>query len=105
MSQSSTLHTLILLFALLPCCASDKPVPVEETIKFQSGDATLEGTLNLPDAKGKFPVAIFVHGSGMRIRDDFRSFVHSFNEAGVVTFRYDKRGVGNSGERTRMSAH
>lgn len=96
MQQSSRLQALILGMALVVCCASDKPSPVEEVIKFRNADLTLEGTLNLPDSKGKYPVVVFVHGSGMRTRNDFRVFVREFNEAGVATFRYDKRGVGNS---------
>jgi dipeptidyl aminopeptidase/acylaminoacyl peptidase len=85
------------LLTLLPCCVPDKPAPVEETVRFGSGEATLEGTLNIPDSRGKYPVVVFVHGSGMRTRDDFRSYVQAFNEAGLATFSYDKRGVGNSG--------
>jgi uncharacterized protein len=95
--QLSKLLAVALALNLLPCCASEKRAPIEETVKFQSGDATLEGTLNLPDARGKYAVVIFVHGSGMRTREDFRVFVHAFNEAGIATFRYDKRGVGLSG--------
>jgi dipeptidyl aminopeptidase/acylaminoacyl peptidase len=97
MPQSSKLHALVTVLMLLPCCASDKALMVEETIRFQSNDVALEGTLNLPDKKGKFPVVVFVHGSGMRTRDDFRAFVYSFNQAGIATFRYDKRGIGASG--------
>src|SRR5687768_9220966 len=97
MPQSSKLHASILVLTLITCCASERPKPIEETIRFQSGDTTLEGTISLPESKGKFPIVIFVHGSGRRTRDDFRSFVHAFNEAGVATFRYDKRGVGKSG--------
>src|ERR1044071_2334824 len=97
MKLPSNMQVLIFLLTLLPCCASDRPVHIEETIRFQSGDATLEGSLDLPGSTGKYPVAVFVHGSGMRTRDDFREFVRAFNEAGIATFRYDKRGVGNSG--------
>jgi len=96
MRQSSK-HALIVVLTLLPCCASDKPARIEETIRFQSGDATLEGTLSLPESKGKYPVVVFVHGSGMRTRDDFHAFVDAFSEVGIGTFSYDKRGVGNSG--------
>jgi dipeptidyl aminopeptidase/acylaminoacyl peptidase len=95
--SSSRMLAFVLALTLLPCCAAEKRVPVEEIIKFESDNATLEGTLNLPDAYGKYPVVIFIHGSGMRTRDDFQSFVSAFNAAGVATFRYDKRGVGNSG--------
>lgn len=91
------MRKLFLLFALLPCCASERSAPVEEFLKFQSGEVVLEGTLNLPDNEGKFPVAVFIHGSGLRTRDDYRAFVKSFNDIGVATFRYDKRGVGASG--------
>lgn len=95
--RHSTLHVLVLSLTLLVCCSSDKPAATEEIIRFRSGEATLEGTLSLPDSEGKYPLVVFVHGSGMRTRNDFRSFVQGFNAAGVATFRYDKRGVGNSG--------
>lgn len=70
----------------------------QEQINFKSGDATLAGTLVLPAAKGKHPVAIFVPGSGAISRDEsapFREF-DTFISNGVGLFIYDKRGTGMS---------
>ncbi len=81
----------------MTCCASDHAQQLEEIVTFESREATLEGTLNLPGGERTFPLAIFIHGSGKRTRDDFRQFVPAFNNIGIATFRYDKRGVGKSG--------
>ena len=70
----------------------------QEQINFKSGNATLAGTLVLPAAKGKHPVAIFVPGSGALSRDEsapFREF-DTFISNGVGLFIYDKRGTGMS---------
>jgi uncharacterized protein len=40
---------------------------------------------------------VFVHGSGRRTRSDYSEFIAPFLQNGLATFRYDKRGVGNSG--------
>ena len=66
------------------------------TIQFNSSGVILEGTLDLPTGKGKFPLLVFVHGSGRRTRADYHEFVAPFLENGFAIFRYDKRGVGNS---------
>ena len=78
-------------------CSASNDVPVEQTIKFQSDDATLEGTLNLPGNSGKYPLAVFIHGSGMSTRSDYSEYVTPFLNKGIAVFRYDKRGVGASG--------
>jgi dipeptidyl aminopeptidase/acylaminoacyl peptidase len=66
-------------------------------VSFRSDDISLEGVLNLPGNSGKYPLAVFVHGSGMATRNDYREFVTPMLEKGIAVFRYDKRGVGTSG--------
>src|SRR5688572_407627 len=68
-----------------------------EIIQFNSNGVILEGVLDLPNGVGKFPLVVFVHGSGMRSRSDYGEFVAPFLQNSFAIFRYDKRGVGNSG--------
>jgi uncharacterized protein len=70
--------------------------PRSEVIQFNSSGVILEGILDLPTGRGKFPLLIFVHGSGRRTRADYDEFLIPFLQNGFATFRYDKRGVGNS---------
>lgn len=76
---------------------AEKNAPVEEIIRFKNNDVFLEGVLNLPGSSGKYPVAVFIHGSGMTTRQDYNEFVLPLLKTGIGVFRYDKRGVGASG--------
>lgn len=87
----------LILPMMFSCTAATRPQPASEDIKFESDVTTLEGILDVPSGKGKFPLAVFVHGSGRRTRTDYNEFVAVFLQNGIATFRYDKRGVGNSG--------
>ena len=87
----------LLILALVLCCtASSGQKHKSEIIQFNSSGVILEGTLDLPTGKGRFPLLIFVHGSGRRTRADYQEFVIPFLQNGFAIFRYDKRGVGNS---------
>ncbi|GIH78010.1 hypothetical protein Plo01_44390 [Planobispora longispora] len=82
------------------------PAPVaEERVTFRSGDLVLGGTLALPAGPGPHPVAVIMTGSGPLDRDAdhkrmplgvSRDLAHALARAGVASFRYDKRGVGES---------
>jgi uncharacterized protein len=86
-----------LLVALtLPGCAKET-CSANEIIKFDNNGVVLEGELNIPGGATKYPLAIFIHGSGMATRNDYQEFVTPFALEGIATFRYDKRGVGESG--------
>lgn len=86
-----------LVLPLVLCCtASSGQKQRSETIQFNSSGVILEGTLELPTGKGKFPLLVFVHGSGRRTRADYQEFVAPFLQSGIAIFRYDKRGTGNS---------
>jgi dipeptidyl aminopeptidase/acylaminoacyl peptidase len=82
---------------LLSCSLCSHQTQKSEIVRFSSGGITLEGVLDLPGTEGKFPLVVFVHGSGHRTRSDYSEFVAPFLKNGFATFRYDKRGVGNSG--------
>ena len=73
------------------------------------GEVPLSGTLHLPAEAGadawKRPAILFIHGSGPVDRNEsarfiplnvFNSLAEEFGNAGYASFRYDKRGVGES---------
>ena len=91
-------------------------MPTPETIRFRAGDATLEGTLLLPEGDGRHPWAVLVQSWLPRNRDggwDTDRYAGWFAEGeggscpserlaaalaarGVATFRWDPRGCGAS---------
>jgi hypothetical protein len=77
----------------------------ERDIKFPSGPLTLAGTLALPAVTGPAPAVLLLPGSGQTDRDDnarklalnvFPPLSQAIARCGIVTLRYDKRGVGAS---------
>ena len=81
------------------------PFPyTQEEVSFSNGDATLAGTLVLPEGYSrKTPVLIMVTGSGQENRDEeifdhkpFAVIADALARAGIATLRYDDRGVGGS---------
>lgn len=77
----------------------------ERTVHFTVGTDTLAGTLRVPDGEGPFPAALLVPGSGPVDRDSnhprmplavTRQLAETLAAAGVMTLRYDKRGIGES---------
>jgi len=78
----------------------------ERELGFSSDGVELSGTLALPSGSGPFAAAILVAGSGPVDRDGnaqgmpmdaYRQLAHALAEAGIASYRYDKRGVGESG--------
>ncbi|WP_225753419.1 S9 family peptidase [Actinotalea sp. Marseille-Q4924] len=74
-------------------------------VRFRSAGETLVGTLTVPDGDGPFPAALVLPGSGPVDRDSdarqlrlgiTREVAGALGAAGLVTLRYDKRGVGES---------
>ncbi|MEM8600990.1 MAG: alpha/beta hydrolase [Bacteroidota bacterium] len=63
-----------------------------------SGDATMAGTLVLPDRPGAHPAVVFVHGRGRasRQREPYREQANVLARHGIAAFVYDKRGVAAS---------
>lgn len=68
----------------------------EEEISFQTGDATLRGTVLLPEGEGRRPAVALVHGAGPHPREDQRAEAEAFAREGVVVLIYDKRTAGYS---------
>lgn len=72
------------------------------------GEKTLKGTLTLPQVEAeKLPAVLIINGSGSANRDGnikkpaieaniYRDLAHFITGLGIITLRYDKRGVGES---------
>jgi pimeloyl-ACP methyl ester carboxylesterase len=69
------------------------------------GEHPLAGTLTLPDGDGPFPAVVIASGSGPLDRNSNhrrarfevgRQLAVALTDAGFATYRYDKRGVGES---------
>ena len=75
-----------------------------EEVTFSNGEATLAGTLVLPEGCSRTtPVLVLVTGSGQEDRDEtlfehkpFAVIADALGRAGIATLRYDDRGVGGS---------
>ena len=72
----------------------------EMPIKIHTSDLDLPATLCVPKGVVKFPIVVFVHGSGANDRDEtigpnkpFRDLAHGLAELGIASIRYDKRSL------------
>jgi pimeloyl-ACP methyl ester carboxylesterase len=68
----------------------------EEEVAFANGDASLDGTLILPDGPGPHPAIVLLHGSGPLTRYSFGPYPRFFNSLGLAVLHFDKRGAGRS---------
>lgn len=68
----------------------------DEDVSFQQEDATLSGTLLLPEGPGPHPAIVLLHGSGPLTRYSFGPYPRFFNSLGLAVLIYDKRGTGDS---------
>lgn len=75
------------------------------SVKVRGG--ALRGSLLLPAGEGPFPLVVFIGGAGTTDRDGnnynvpgrcdgMRSLAFALRDLGVATYRYDKRGAGES---------
>ena len=71
---------------------------VEVRIPLKMGPMNLPGILTAPNRKGKFPVVIFVHGTGPNDKDEsvgatkiFKDIAIGLAENGIASYRFDKR--------------
>jgi X-Pro dipeptidyl-peptidase (S15 family) len=73
--------------------------PPTEEVTFDSGDATLAGTLIKPAETGVFPAYVMLHGAGPETRGSPASRAHAKTlvRSGFAVLIYDKRGAGASG--------
>ena len=76
-----------------------------ENVNFQNkkDEIVLAGTFTRPKAKGKYPVAILISGSGPQDRDEtfsghkpFLVLADHLTRQGIAVLRYDDRGFGES---------
>lgn len=74
------------------------------------GEVTVSGDLRFPEGAGRFPVVIYMHGSGGPLAQHESVWLRRFREAGFATFQIDAfrpRGVrstiGNQGAVTAAS--
>lgn len=84
-----------------------KPYPyISEDVTFSNPNAniTLAGTLTLPSKEGKFPVVVFISGSGPQNRDEelfdhkpFLVIADYLARNGIAALRFDDRGTAESG--------
>lgn len=67
-------------------------------VSFESGDATLKGTLVKPAGYGSLPTIVWTHGSGSDTRETFyySGRAHLMAQHGFASLIYDKRGAGES---------
>jgi pimeloyl-ACP methyl ester carboxylesterase len=66
-------------------------------VTFTSGDATLAGTLLVPqNSKAPHPAIILLHGSAPLTRYSFGPYPHFFTSIGLAVLTFDKRGAGAS---------
>ncbi|UUZ94878.1 alpha/beta fold hydrolase [Paenibacillus sp. P25] len=93
------LTLLLLLTWMLPAAKAASPDYKEENVKFQSGDAALEGTLLLPSTQGPYPAVVLVHGSNSSDREKYRGEAEMFAKAGIAALIFDKRADGFSKSR------
>jgi hypothetical protein len=72
--------------------------PAIRQVTFESQGVTLAGEISYPAGNGgPFPAVALVHGSGPATRAGNAPLVTLFNELGIATLAYDKRGTGASG--------
>jgi pimeloyl-ACP methyl ester carboxylesterase len=78
---------------------------MEREVKFKSGNLQLSGTLRLPDSLEPKGMVLLIAGSGQLDRDEnlkkfhinaLKEISEYLAEHEIATFRYDKRGVGES---------
>ncbi|MHB0878272.1 MAG: alpha/beta hydrolase family protein [Anaerolineae bacterium] len=75
----------------------------QEEVTFTNADASLAGTLTLPEGDGPFPAVVLISGSGQQNRDEevlgfkvFGTIADYLTRQGIAVLRYDDRGIGGS---------
>jgi len=110
---------LVMLVALGGCAQQTQGEFIESEVYFQTDDSEIAGTIAIPEGDGPSPAVIVLSGSGAFDRNGdvdaavieaskeagvpyvvanstYRDIAYGLSEAGMVTLRYDKRGIGNS---------
>jgi len=97
-----------------PTASEEGGLGTTRTVTFANGTLALVGTLELPrDVPSPYPAVLFVHGSGAVDRDGnaagfemdaYRQLAVALAESGIASFRFDKRGTGESGGDLSMAS-
>ncbi|MGH9871280.1 MAG: alpha/beta hydrolase [Pyrinomonadaceae bacterium] len=88
---------------------------ISESIVIETSTGDLHGTLLRPKSASPMPIALIIAGSGPTDRDGNSPMLSGPNNSlkllaeglaarGIASLRYDKRGVGESGEAMRLAA-
>ena len=72
------------------------PPPTTADVSFESGDATLRGTLVLPSGSGPHPAVAYVPGRGCASRSGGLRRLRWLAQYGIAGLAYDNRGAGDS---------
>jgi pimeloyl-ACP methyl ester carboxylesterase len=72
------------------------PSPQTTDVVFNSGDATLHGTVVTPDTPGPHPALVYVPGRGCADRGGGLRPLRWLAERGIAGLAYDNRGAGDS---------
>jgi uncharacterized protein len=83
----------------LPWSAAPSTVIVTESKTFRSGDATLSGTLYLPDGGQALGAVVVTHSASKPLRDAllYQHLEEMLPPLGIAVLTYDRRGSGQSG--------
>ncbi len=74
------------------------PSATTEEGVFFSGPTRLSYALDIPEAGSPpYPMVVFGHDSGPNTKNEDKDWALRLVENGVAVFRFDKRGVGDSG--------
>ncbi len=101
------MKTIILSLLALTLTVLAKAQSVGDTVRIQTPDLVLRGTLTVPaNQRSPMPVVLLIAGSGPTDRDGnskptlngntYRQLADSLLKRGIAVLRYDKRGVGAS---------
>ncbi|MDC8006173.1 alpha/beta fold hydrolase [Aureisphaera galaxeae] len=92
----------IFLLLLFSVCYAQHTIKEDFVLTTEEG-IQLAGEIEYPNAKGKFPAAILIWGSGPHTRDEeisgspiFKQIASELIKNGMAVLRFDKRGQGKS---------
>jgi uncharacterized protein len=99
---AAILAALFFIVIEIPCKAQPSPPATDSAIISFTNPAIgfqveLEGLLQWPAQPGRYPLVVFIHGSGKGTRYEYGNMFSLFLNKGYAVFSYDKRGVNKSG--------